>query len=105
MALRIDSRIEQTNSAIKKLEKQKRALENEKAKQIYINPYVAYKNAYDVMAADFTNSKENPMNIKFPMFVKTNLFYKYGDENTTKTYVAIKEGLVGEITDEYFAEV
>lgn len=110
MALSINAQITQTESAIQKLEKELANLKAEQKKQTYINPYFAYRNAYEALfdGIKYVADPENPIPLKFPMFVKANMYYTQtvndGIKDVVTRYVCVKEGMVNEINEEYFEE-
>ena len=76
-------------------------IEELKEKQAaYISPEEAYKNAYESMfdGLKIVSNESNPIPLTFPMAVKANVFYKYDE----KVYVCIKDGLVKDISEDYF---
>lgn len=61
---------------------------------------IVYKNTLESMSdgIKIIADENNPFELTFPMLVNANMFYKYED----KVYVAVKDGTVDSITEEYF---
>lgn len=80
----------------------KQLKEENESLRIQVKDTQAYKNALNEMfdGIKIVADPEHPFICSFPMYVKANMFYQFID----KVYVAVKDGIAEDLTDEFFEE-
>lgn len=103
MALQLKDRIVQTEHGIKVLENELDKLRRQETQEEFINPYLAYKYAYEaaIENGNFVPDINNPLLLENPMHITKGLYYIKDD----KKYIGIATGNVADVNSEYLKEV
>lgn len=101
MALQLKDRIVQTEHGIKVLEKELNQLRRKEAQESFINPYLAYKYAYEALIERYDSDESNPLPLTTPTYVTAGQYYTDG----MKVYFCMHSGAIAEANEEYLKEV
>lgn len=103
MALQLKDRIIQTEHGIHVLENELEDLRRQQAQEKYINPYLAYKYAYEAMIAGdrFIPDINNPLPLDIPMHITKGFYYIKDD----KKYIGVENGNIADVDLAYLEEV